>query len=69
VFCEQCLHKEHRDGRVSYSHSMLCAVLVKPNEREVFPLGVEPILKQDREQKNDCEQNGARFYFVRNNIS
>lgn len=60
VSCEQCLVKEHSDGRTTYSHSMLCAALVSPGEREVFPIGAEPILKQDGEQKNDCEQNACK---------
>lgn len=60
VFCDRCLRKEHGDGRLSYSHSMLCAVLVSPHQREVFPMGAEPILKQDGVTKNDCEQNAAK---------
>lgn len=60
VHCEQCLHKQHRDGSVSYSHSMLCAVMVHPEKSEVFVAGAEPITRQDGQQKNDCELNAAR---------
>jgi hypothetical protein len=60
ISCDKCLEKNHGDGSTSYSHSMLCAVLVKAGQREVFPLGSEPILKQDGITKNDCEQNAAK---------
>jgi hypothetical protein len=35
-------------------------VLVDPEQREVFPLDFEPILRQDGAEKNDCEQNAAK---------
>ena len=38
VHCEQCCEKRHRDGRVSWYHQMLGAVL---------PLAPEPILRGD----------------------
>ena len=34
--------------------------LVHPDHKEVFPLCPEPILKQDGEEKNDCERNAAK---------
>lgn len=60
IHCENCLEKQHRDGRKTYSHSMLCGVIVHPEHREVFPIAMEPILKQDGIQKNDCERNAAK---------
>jgi len=60
VHCEHCCEKHHRDGRITYYHQMLSAVLVNPDEREVFPLAPEPILKQDGNSKNDCERNAAK---------
>jgi len=39
---------------------MLGAVLVHPDEREVFPLAPEPIAKTDGSRKNDCERNAAK---------
>ena len=39
---------------------MLGAVLVHPEEREVFPLAPEPIAKTDGSKKNDCERNAAK---------
>ncbi len=47
VRCANCCEKRHRDGTTTYYHMMLGAVLVHPDEREVFPLAPEPIAKSD----------------------
>ena len=60
VHCAQCCEKHHRDGRTTYYHQMLGAVLVHPHQREVFPLAPEPIVKGDGAKKNDCERNAAK---------
>lgn len=60
VHCEQCCEKRHRDGRTTWYHQMLGAVLVHPDCREVFPLAPEPIVKQDGTNKNDCERNAGK---------
>ena len=60
VHCESCCEKHHRDGRTTYYHQMLGAVLVHPDQREVFPFAPEPILKQDGAKKNDCERNASK---------
>ena len=46
VHCENCCEKHHKDGKVTYYHQMLGAVVVHPDQREVFPLCPEPILQQ-----------------------
>lgn len=60
VHCDNCCAKQHRDGRTTYYHQMLGAVLVHPDHKEVFPLAPEPIVKQDGVTKNDCERNAAK---------
>lgn len=60
VHCGQCCEKHHRDGKVTYYHQMLGAVLVHPDHREVIPLVPEPIMQQDGSRKNDCERNAAK---------
>ena len=60
VHCEHCCEKHHRDGRVTYFHQMLGAVVVHPEQREVFPLAPEAIVKGDGARKNDCERNAAK---------
>lgn len=60
VHCDNCCVKNHRNGKTSYYHQMLGAVLVNPNKKEVLPFPPEPILKQDGVKKNDCERNAAK---------
>jgi hypothetical protein len=60
VHCEQCIQKRHRNGDLWYHHAMLAAVMVHPDQREVFPLDCEPIICQDGATKNDCERNAAK---------
>lgn len=58
--CPSCLCKEHKNGSVTCHHSILSAVLVHPNKKEVFPLVNESIQQQDGSTKNDCELNGVK---------
>lgn len=60
VHCDQCCEKQHRNGKTTYYHQLLGAVLVNPDHKEVFPLAPEPILKHDGATKNDCERNAAK---------
>jgi hypothetical protein len=64
VHCDKCMERKHRDGKTSYYHSMLSAVIVNPDEKEVFVLDNEPIVKQDGAVKNDCERNAAKRLFT-----
>lgn len=60
IHCDACLTKKQKNGQTTYTHSMLCAVMVHPAEAQVFVVGTEPIQVQDGEQKNDCERNAAK---------
>jgi hypothetical protein len=60
VHCSHCLVTNHSNGKKSYHHSMLVAVLVHPKQREVFPLDCEPIINEDGNVKNDCELNASK---------
>lgn len=55
VHCEKCLQTNHQNGTITYRHKGLVATLVKPEQKEVFPLAIEAIIKQDGETKNDSE--------------
>jgi len=55
VNCKKCLITNHQNGTVSYRHKGLVATLVHPEQREVFPVAIEAIIKQDGETKNDSE--------------
>jgi hypothetical protein len=58
------MEKQHADGSVTYYHQMLGAALVHPDKKAVIPLAPEPIIKQDGQEKNDCERNAARRFLA-----
>jgi len=58
--CAHCLTKQHRNGSTTYHHQILAAAWVQPGEKTVFPIAVEPIVRQDGNVKNDCELNAAK---------
>lgn len=60
VHCPQCLTRTHRNAEVSYYHAALVAILLHPDHREVFPVDVEPIVRQDGASKNDCERKAHK---------
>lgn len=60
VKCSSCLETHHKDGKVTYQHKCLAAVIVHPDKREVFPLSMEDIIKDDGTTKNDCELKAAK---------
>lgn len=64
INCPCCLERKHRDGTTTYSHSLLSAALVHADRAEVFVLDNEPIVKQDGDNKNDCERNAANRLFA-----
>ena len=65
IHCDSCLEQQHRNGTVTYSHQMLGAALIHPDQREVIPLLPEPIVKQDGTSKNDCERNAAKRFIAK----
>jgi len=61
IHCKQCLQRKNkRTGEITYSHQMLGAAIVHPDQQVVIPLMPEAIVKQDGERKNDCERNAAK---------
>lgn len=59
VRCPHCL-EQRSGGQVQYAHQLVAAVLIHPERKEVLPLAVEPIIRQDGDNKNDCERNATR---------
>lgn len=55
VRCKRCMIKNHRDKTQTYYHQALSAVIVHPDKKQVIPLAVEGIMKEDGTKKNDCE--------------
>jgi hypothetical protein len=65
IHCDSCLEKVNSEtGEVSYSHQLLGAAIVHPDQKAVIPIAPEPIIKQDGESKNDCERNAAKRLFA-----
>lgn len=60
VCCEKCQKTNHKDGSISYSHSMLSSVIAHPEIKIVLPLCEEAIKNQDGATKNDCETNASK---------
>ena len=60
IQCPKCLTKEHRVGHTSYSHQILQAALMHPDQRQVVPLMPEEICNADGSDKQDCELNACK---------
>jgi hypothetical protein len=60
IHCDHCRTRQRRNSKTSYHHSGLAAVLLHPDQKEVFPLDFEAVLKPDGAAKNDCERNAAK---------
>ena len=41
IHCDHCLQRKHKNGKVTYYHQVLTAVLIHPNVKEVIPLTPE----------------------------
>jgi hypothetical protein len=61
VHCQHCLQRTNsKTGEITYHHQMLAAALVHPDLKQVIPLAPEAIIKQDGDNKNDCERNASK---------
>lgn len=65
LFSDSCLTKKLRSGQTMYHQQMLGAAIVHPERKEVIPLCPEMIIKQDGNDKNDCERNAAKRFLDR----
>jgi hypothetical protein len=55
----------HANGSVTYFHSVLTPVVVKPGCDKVIPLAPEFVQPQDGQAKQDCELNAAKRWLGR----
>lgn len=60
VHCEKCSIKTHKNGDVTYSHTVITPVIAHPNYRRVISLPPEFITPQDGHEKQDCETAAAK---------
>lgn len=60
IHCENCSTKEHKDGSITYSHTAITPVFIKPGCNKVITLPPEFITPQDGHEKQDCENTAAK---------
>jgi DDE family transposase len=65
IHCASCLHRVHRNGSITYTHQMLGAAIIHPDQRAVIPLMPEPIVNRDGTDKNDCERTAAKRFVAK----
>lgn len=64
IHCPQCSTRTHANGHVTYSHTALTPVIVKPGVDTVIPLAPEFVCPQDGAAKQDCELNAAKRWLA-----
>jgi len=60
ISCECCSTRNHRNGKVTYSHTAILPVIASPNCEEVISLPPEFVTPQDGHEKQDCEIAAAK---------
>jgi hypothetical protein len=60
IHCAQCSQTHHRNGQITYSHSVITPVIAAPGHNTVIPLEPEFITPQDGHDKQDCENAAAK---------
>ena len=64
IHCPNCSTRQHANGQVTYSHTALTPVLVKPGLDKVIPLAPELVRPQDGAEQQDCELNAAKRWLA-----
>ena len=64
IHCPHCSTRTHANGQVTYFHTALTPVLVKPGMEQVIPLAPEWVRPQDGAAKQDCELNAAKRWLA-----
>ncbi|MEA3508638.1 MAG: ISNCY family transposase [Synergistota bacterium] len=60
IACDACQSKQHRNGQVTYYHSAITPVIVKPEVNRVVSLPPEFITVDDGSTKQDCENKAVK---------
>lgn len=66
IHCPHCQTKQHKNGTITYSHSVVLPAIVKPGKAEVIPLVPEFIRVEDGSDKQDCENAAAKRWLEAN---
>lgn len=62
IHCGQCLVKEYKKDKNTYSHQVLQGGIAHPDQAQVIPFMPEQICNSDGQDKQDCEMNAAKRY-------
>jgi hypothetical protein len=62
VRCDCCLTKQHKEGEITYSHSVLQGAIMHPDKKQVLPVMPEAIQNKDGSKKQDCESKAAKRF-------
>jgi hypothetical protein len=65
IHCQQCSHRTHKNGTVTYFHSAILPVIVAPGHEQVISLAPEFISPQDGLDKQECEIVAAKRWVMR----
>lgn len=60
IQCQNCNTTTHKNGTITYSHTVVTPVIVAPGNPKVFPLEPEFVTPQDGHKKQDCENAAAK---------
>ena len=60
IHCDHCSVTEHKNGTITYSHTVVTPVIVAPGNPRVIPLEPEFVTPQDGHEKQDCENTAAK---------
>lgn len=64
IHCDQCRIQNHKNGKITYSHTLLAAVLVGVNQPVVLPMPPEFLTPQDGHDKQDSEIAAAKRWLA-----
>jgi hypothetical protein len=64
ICCPNCRESLHSNGSITYSHSVVTPVLVKPGVKKAISLFPEFIMPQDGHDKQDCENAAAKRWLA-----
>jgi len=62
IKCDCCLSKEHKNGKITYSHSVLQGAIMHSEQKQVLPVMPEAIQNTDGTKKQDCESKAAKRF-------
>ena len=69
LHCQNCSHRELKNGETHYFHSAILPVIVKAGNPRVLPLSPEFITPQDGHEKQDCEREATKRWVKRNSAA